>query len=96
MSLTCGIIARILLIVAAAEEALASLGLPNPPVFSVWLQDDPFKNKALAFSNNTQELHTDPFQTEDPFRSDPFKGADPFRGSKCQWKELIQHKSWSL
>ncbi|XP_066492770.1 epidermal growth factor receptor substrate 15-like 1 isoform X2 [Tiliqua scincoides] len=43
--------------------------------------DDPFKNKALTFSNNAQELHTDPFQTEDPFRSDPFKGADPFRGS---------------
>lgn len=34
------------------------------------------------FTNNTQELHTDPFQTEDPFKSDPFKGADPFKGSK--------------
>ncbi|XP_056368952.1 epidermal growth factor receptor substrate 15-like 1 isoform X4 [Oenanthe melanoleuca] len=43
--------------------------------------DDPFKNKALMFTNNTQELHTDPFQTEDPFKSDPFKGADPFKGS---------------
>ncbi|EMP24054.1 Epidermal growth factor receptor substrate 15-like 1 [Chelonia mydas] len=43
--------------------------------------DDPFKNKALLFSNNTQELHTDPFQAEDPFRSDPFKGADPFKGN---------------
>ncbi|XP_053157376.1 epidermal growth factor receptor substrate 15-like 1 isoform X2 [Hemicordylus capensis] len=43
--------------------------------------DDPFKNKALTFSNNAQDLHTDPFQAEDPFRSDPFKGADPFRGS---------------
>ncbi|XP_074162253.1 epidermal growth factor receptor substrate 15-like 1 isoform X8 [Sminthopsis crassicaudata] len=43
--------------------------------------DDPFKNKALLFSNNTQELHTDPFQAEDPFKSDPFKGADPFKGS---------------
>uniref|UniRef100_A0A7M4FIK2 Epidermal growth factor receptor pathway substrate 15 like 1 n=1 Tax=Crocodylus porosus TaxID=8502 RepID=A0A7M4FIK2_CROPO len=41
--------------------------------------DDPFKNKALLFSNNTQELRTDPFQSEDPFRSDPFKGADPFK-----------------
>lgn len=45
-------------------------------------QDDPFKNKALMFTNNTQELHTDPFQSEDPFKSDPFKGADPFKGSK--------------
>ncbi|XP_062452229.1 epidermal growth factor receptor substrate 15-like 1 isoform X6 [Rhea pennata] len=44
-------------------------------------QDDPFKNKALMFTNNTQELHTDPFQSEDPFKSDPFKGADPFKGS---------------
>uniref|UniRef100_A0A8C8SAL4 Epidermal growth factor receptor pathway substrate 15 like 1 n=1 Tax=Pelusios castaneus TaxID=367368 RepID=A0A8C8SAL4_9SAUR len=43
--------------------------------------DDPFKNKVALFSNNTQELHTDPFQAEDPFRSDPFKGADPFKGN---------------
>uniref|UniRef100_A0A452RXL2 Epidermal growth factor receptor substrate 15-like 1 n=1 Tax=Ursus americanus TaxID=9643 RepID=A0A452RXL2_URSAM len=43
------------------------------------LQDDPFKNKALLFSNNAQELHPDPFQAEDPFKSDPFKGADPFK-----------------
>uniref|UniRef100_A0A663EZJ9 Epidermal growth factor receptor substrate 15-like 1 n=1 Tax=Aquila chrysaetos chrysaetos TaxID=223781 RepID=A0A663EZJ9_AQUCH len=43
--------------------------------------DDPFKNKALMFTNNTQELHADPFQSEDPFKSDPFKGADPFKGS---------------
>ncbi|KAM6464373.1 epidermal growth factor receptor substrate 15-like 1 isoform 6-T6 [Liasis olivaceus] len=42
--------------------------------------DDPFKNKALLFSNNTQELQTDPFQTEDPFKgADPFKGSDPFQ-----------------
>lgn len=39
------------------------------------------------FTNNTQELHTDPFQSEDPFKSDPFKGADPFKGSK--WQVLI-------
>ncbi|XP_010560518.1 PREDICTED: epidermal growth factor receptor substrate 15-like 1 isoform X4 [Haliaeetus leucocephalus] len=43
--------------------------------------DDPFKNKALMFTNNTQELHADPFQSEDPFKSDPFKGADPFKGN---------------
>ncbi|XP_055563097.1 epidermal growth factor receptor substrate 15-like 1 isoform X5 [Falco cherrug] len=43
--------------------------------------DDPFKNKALMFTNNSQELHTDPFQSEDPFKSDPFKGADPFKGN---------------
>ncbi|XP_074162219.1 epidermal growth factor receptor substrate 15-like 1 isoform X5 [Sminthopsis crassicaudata] len=49
--------------------------------FGAMVKDDPFKNKALLFSNNTQELHTDPFQAEDPFKSDPFKGADPFKGS---------------
>ncbi|XP_030074019.1 epidermal growth factor receptor substrate 15-like 1 isoform X4 [Microcaecilia unicolor] len=42
--------------------------------------DDPFKNKAV-FSKDTQELHADPFQAEDLFKSDPFKGADPFKGS---------------
>uniref|UniRef100_A0A8C5K1Z7 Epidermal growth factor receptor pathway substrate 15-like 1 n=1 Tax=Jaculus jaculus TaxID=51337 RepID=A0A8C5K1Z7_JACJA len=47
-------------------------------------QEDPFKNKALLFSNNTQELHPDPFQAEDPFKSDPFKGADPFKGDPFQ------------
>ncbi|XP_021106729.1 epidermal growth factor receptor substrate 15-like 1 isoform X15 [Heterocephalus glaber] len=46
--------------------------------------DDPFKNKALLFSNNTQDLHPDPFQAEDPFKSDPFKGADPFKGDPFQ------------
>nr|XP_045004164.1 epidermal growth factor receptor substrate 15-like 1 isoform X3 [Jaculus jaculus] len=46
--------------------------------------EDPFKNKALLFSNNTQELHPDPFQAEDPFKSDPFKGADPFKGDPFQ------------
>uniref|UniRef100_A0A8C8UDL5 Epidermal growth factor receptor substrate 15-like 1 n=1 Tax=Peromyscus maniculatus bairdii TaxID=230844 RepID=A0A8C8UDL5_PERMB len=47
-------------------------------------QDDPFKNKALLFSNTSQELHPDPFQAEDPFKSDPFKGADPFKGDPFQ------------
>nr|XP_051691673.1 epidermal growth factor receptor substrate 15-like 1 isoform X4 [Oryctolagus cuniculus] len=46
--------------------------------------DDPFKNKALLFSNNTQDSHADPFQAEDPFKSDPFKGADPFKGDPFQ------------
>ncbi|XP_064237761.1 epidermal growth factor receptor substrate 15-like 1 isoform X11 [Aotus nancymaae] len=52
--------------------------------FGAMVKDDPFKNKALLFSNNTQELHPDPFQTEDPFKSDPFKGADPFKGDPFQ------------
>ncbi|KAM4810128.1 epidermal growth factor receptor substrate 15-like 1 isoform 2-T2 [Rhinophrynus dorsalis] len=44
-------------------------------------KDDPFKNKALLFSNNNQDIYTDPFQTEDPFTADPFKGADPFKSN---------------
>ncbi|KAG9486459.1 hypothetical protein GDO78_006698 [Eleutherodactylus coqui] len=44
--------------------------------------DDPFKNKAgLLNSNNSQDIYSDPFQTEDPFTSDPFKGADPFKSN---------------
>ncbi|XP_063311494.1 epidermal growth factor receptor substrate 15-like 1 isoform X1 [Pelobates fuscus] len=42
---------------------------------------DPFKNKALLFSNNGPEPYSDPFQAEDPFTSDPFKGADPFKSN---------------
>ncbi|KAM9686618.1 epidermal growth factor receptor substrate 15-like 1 isoform 1-T1 [Trichechus inunguis] len=52
--------------------------------FGATVQDDPFKNKALLFSNNAQDLHPDPFQAEDPFKSDPFKGADPFKGDPFQ------------
>ncbi|XP_036271729.1 epidermal growth factor receptor substrate 15-like 1 isoform X8 [Pipistrellus kuhlii] len=52
--------------------------------FGAMVKDDPFKNKALLFSNNAQELHPDPFQAEDPFKSDPFKGADPFKGDPFQ------------
>ncbi|XP_041530442.1 epidermal growth factor receptor substrate 15-like 1 isoform X8 [Microtus oregoni] len=52
--------------------------------FGAMVKDDPFKNKALLFSNNSQELHPDPFQAEDPFKSDPFKGADPFKGDPFQ------------
>lgn len=35
------------------------------------LQDDPFQNKARIVANNTQELHPDPFQAEDPFKIRP-------------------------
>ncbi|KAE8632511.1 hypothetical protein XENTR_v10001560 [Xenopus tropicalis] len=43
--------------------------------------EDPFKNKSHLFSNNNQDIYSDPFQTEDPFTSDPFKGADPFKSN---------------
>nr|XP_057929621.1 epidermal growth factor receptor substrate 15-like 1 isoform X4 [Doryrhamphus excisus] len=41
-------------------------------------QEDPFKVKPSVFNSQPQELHTDPFHSEDPFRTDPFKG-DPFQ-----------------
>ncbi|XP_051803117.1 epidermal growth factor receptor substrate 15-like 1 isoform X9 [Acanthochromis polyacanthus] len=41
--------------------------------------EDPFKVKPSVFNSQPQELHTDPFHSEDPFKTDPFK-ADPFGG----------------
>ncbi|XP_026200794.1 epidermal growth factor receptor substrate 15-like 1 isoform X4 [Anabas testudineus] len=41
-------------------------------------QEDPFKVNPSVFINQPQELHTDPFHSEDPFKTDPFKG-DPFQ-----------------
>ncbi|XP_057696704.1 epidermal growth factor receptor substrate 15-like 1 isoform X2 [Corythoichthys intestinalis] len=41
-------------------------------------EEDPFKVKASVFNSQPQELHADPFHSEDPFRTDPFKG-DPFQ-----------------
>uniref|UniRef100_A0A8C3R8Z4 Epidermal growth factor receptor substrate 15-like 1 n=1 Tax=Cyanoderma ruficeps TaxID=181631 RepID=A0A8C3R8Z4_9PASS len=61
-----------------------SEGLGQTERSSYGAMDDPFKNKALMFTNNTQELHSDPFQSEDPFKSDPFRGADPFKGDPFQ------------
>ncbi|XP_015741635.1 epidermal growth factor receptor substrate 15-like 1 isoform X4 [Coturnix japonica] len=58
-----------------------SEGLGQTERSNYGVMDDPFKNKALMFTNNTQELHADPFLSEDPFKSDPFKGADPFKGN---------------
>ncbi|KAM4888082.1 epidermal growth factor receptor substrate 15-like 1 isoform 2-T2 [Thomomys bottae] len=55
--------------------------------------DDPFKNKALLFSNNAQELPPDPFQAEDPFKSDPFKGADPFKGDPFQNDPFVEQQT---
>ncbi|KAM3619712.1 uncharacterized protein V6R79_012436 [Siganus canaliculatus] len=44
------------------------------------VMDDPFKVKPSVFSSQPQELPTDPFHSEDPFKTDPFKVADPFGG----------------
>lgn len=37
--------------------------------------------KPSVFNNQTQELHTDPFHSEDPFKTDPFKGS--YSSSQC-------------
>ncbi|XP_035985810.1 epidermal growth factor receptor substrate 15-like 1 isoform X3 [Fundulus heteroclitus] len=39
--------------------------------------EDLFKVKPSVFNNQPQDLQTDPFHSEDPFKTDPFKG-DPF------------------
>ncbi|XP_055514715.1 epidermal growth factor receptor substrate 15-like 1 isoform X8 [Leucoraja erinacea] len=54
--------------------------------------DDPFRGKASPFNNNAQELHTDPFQSEDPFKTDPFKGADPFKDSDPFQNDPFAHQ----
>uniref|UniRef100_A0A8C7P0A3 Epidermal growth factor receptor pathway substrate 15 like 1 n=1 Tax=Oncorhynchus mykiss TaxID=8022 RepID=A0A8C7P0A3_ONCMY len=44
--------------------------------------EDPFKVKTSGFCSVPQEMHTDPFHSEDPFKTDPFKdpfGGDPFK-----------------
>uniref|UniRef100_A0A673CQ22 Epidermal growth factor receptor pathway substrate 15-like 1a n=1 Tax=Sphaeramia orbicularis TaxID=375764 RepID=A0A673CQ22_9TELE len=46
--------------------------------FPAMVREDPFKVKPSVFNNQSQELHTDPFHSEDPFKTDPFKG-DPFQ-----------------
>ncbi|XP_059399882.1 epidermal growth factor receptor substrate 15-like 1 isoform X4 [Carassius carassius] len=40
--------------------------------------EDPFKAKTTVFNSAPQEMHMDPFQSEDPFKTDPFK-SDPFQ-----------------
>uniref|UniRef100_A0A673WGJ7 Epidermal growth factor receptor pathway substrate 15 like 1 n=1 Tax=Salmo trutta TaxID=8032 RepID=A0A673WGJ7_SALTR len=45
-------------------------------------QEDPFKVNTSGFNSVPQEMHTDPFHSEDPFKTDPFK--DPFGGDPFQ------------
>ncbi|XP_077462541.1 epidermal growth factor receptor substrate 15-like 1 isoform X3 [Stigmatopora argus] len=49
-----------------------------PPHRGLPQEEDPFKAKTSVFNSQPQELHADPFHSEDPFRTDPFKG-DPFQ-----------------
>ncbi|XP_029002455.1 epidermal growth factor receptor substrate 15-like 1 isoform X14 [Betta splendens] len=48
------------------------------PAMVMAAQEDPFKVKSSVLNSQPQELHTDPFHSEDPFKTDPFKG-DPFQ-----------------
>ncbi|MBN3281276.1 EP15R factor, partial [Polyodon spathula] len=58
-----------------------SEGVPERDNGGFGAVEDPFKANTPVFNNSVHELHTDPFQSEDPFKTDPFKGADPFKGS---------------
>ncbi|XP_061538938.1 epidermal growth factor receptor substrate 15-like 1 isoform X2 [Phycodurus eques] len=58
--------------------AFPSMGAEASQAELCVLQEDPFKVKPSVFNSQPQELHADPFHSEDPFRTDPFKG-DPFQ-----------------
>ncbi|XP_030639862.1 epidermal growth factor receptor substrate 15-like 1 isoform X2 [Chanos chanos] len=59
-----------------------SEGFPEKENGGFGAMEDPFKGKTCVFSGTAQEMHTDPFHSEDPFKTDPFKdpfGGDPFK-----------------
>uniref|UniRef100_A0A672KC09 Epidermal growth factor receptor pathway substrate 15 like 1 n=1 Tax=Sinocyclocheilus grahami TaxID=75366 RepID=A0A672KC09_SINGR len=59
-----------------------SEGFPEKENGGFGAMEDPFKVKTTVFNSAPQEIHTDPFQSEDPFKTDPFKGrpfCDPFQ-----------------
>nr|XP_021329126.1 epidermal growth factor receptor substrate 15-like 1 isoform X7 [Danio rerio] len=67
-----------------------SEGFPEKENGGFGAMEDPFKVKPTVFNSAPQEMHTDPFQSEDPFKTDPFKeerlsnrfvksGGDPFQ-----------------
>uniref|UniRef100_A0A8P4KAP5 Epidermal growth factor receptor substrate 15-like 1 n=1 Tax=Dicentrarchus labrax TaxID=13489 RepID=A0A8P4KAP5_DICLA len=45
--------------------------------FPAMVREDPFKVKPSVFNSQPQEPPTDPFHSEDPFKTDPFKGYPP-------------------
>ncbi|XP_031430993.1 epidermal growth factor receptor substrate 15-like 1 isoform X3 [Clupea harengus] len=55
-----------------------SEGFPEKENGGFGAMEDPFKVKTSVFNSNPQEMNTDPFHSEDPFKTDPFKG-DPFQ-----------------
>ncbi|XP_055796567.1 epidermal growth factor receptor substrate 15-like 1 isoform X5 [Salvelinus fontinalis] len=55
-----------------------SEGFPDRENGEFGAMEDPFKVNTSGFNSVPQEMHTDPFHSEDPFKTDPFKG-DPFQ-----------------
>ncbi|XP_041746249.1 epidermal growth factor receptor substrate 15-like 1 isoform X15 [Coregonus clupeaformis] len=55
-----------------------SEGFPDRENGGFGAMEDPFKVKTSGFNSVPQEMHTDPFHSEDPFKTDPFK-TDPFK-----------------
>ncbi|XP_063057205.1 epidermal growth factor receptor substrate 15-like 1 isoform X3 [Engraulis encrasicolus] len=61
-----------------------SEGFPEKENGGFGAMEDPFKVKTSVFNSTPQEMNTDPFHSEDPFKTDPFKdpfGGDPFKES---------------
>uniref|UniRef100_A0A8C8M6B0 Epidermal growth factor receptor pathway substrate 15-like 1a n=1 Tax=Oncorhynchus tshawytscha TaxID=74940 RepID=A0A8C8M6B0_ONCTS len=59
-----------------------SEGFPDRENGDFGAVEDPFKVNTSGFNSVPQEMHTDPFHSEDPFKTDPFKdpfGGDPFK-----------------
>uniref|UniRef100_A0A4W5R200 Epidermal growth factor receptor pathway substrate 15 like 1 n=1 Tax=Hucho hucho TaxID=62062 RepID=A0A4W5R200_9TELE len=59
-----------------------SEGFPDRENGDFGAMEDPFKVNTSGFNSVPQEMHTDPFHSEDPFKTDPFKdpfGGDPFK-----------------
>uniref|UniRef100_A0A8C8HU57 Epidermal growth factor receptor pathway substrate 15-like 1a n=1 Tax=Oncorhynchus tshawytscha TaxID=74940 RepID=A0A8C8HU57_ONCTS len=53
-----------------------SEGFPDRENGDFGAVEDPFKVNTSGFNSVPQEMHTDPFHSEDPFKTDPFKASD--------------------
>ncbi|XP_071198897.1 epidermal growth factor receptor substrate 15-like 1 isoform X7 [Salvelinus alpinus] len=52
-----------------------SEGFPDRENGDFGAMEDPFKVNTSGFNSVPQEMHTDPFHSEDPFKTDPFKDS---------------------
>uniref|UniRef100_A0A672KFS6 Epidermal growth factor receptor pathway substrate 15 like 1 n=1 Tax=Sinocyclocheilus grahami TaxID=75366 RepID=A0A672KFS6_SINGR len=66
-----------------------SEGFPEKENGGFGAMEDPFKVKTTVFNSAPQEIHTDPFQSEDPFKTDPFKGR-PFCSAQIKYLPFLE------